>query len=107
MTNIVLHSMKHIISMIVVALAAVGMVDAKPEVRPASHPVMQPIAHPTNPELEKPKFHGKRHGHKHHVRPHRCHKHGVRPMPCKGMKRHHRKPMMNAPIVRPARKVKK
>ena len=98
--------MKKVISMLVVAaLAVFGNVEAKPEVRPMEHPVMHPIAHPTNPELEKPKFHGK----KHHVRPHgkRFHKHGVRPMPCKGMKRPHRKPMMNAPIVRPVRKVKK
>ena len=100
--------MKKVISMLVVAaLAAVGMVEAKPEVRPMERPVMHPIAHPTNPELEKPKFHGKRHGHKHHVRPHRYHKHGVRPMPCKGLKRPHRKPMMNAPIVHPVRKIKK
>ena len=64
--------MKTLVSMIVVALAAVGMVDAKP----VEHPVMHPIAHPTNPELEKPKFERKRH-HKHHVRPHR---HGKRHM---------------------------
>lgn len=74
--------MRNIVSMIVVALAAVGIVEAKPEVRPMEHPVMHPIAHPTNPELEKPKFHGKRHCHKHHVRPHR---HG---------KRHMRKPII-------------
>ena len=93
--------------LVVAALAAVGMVEAKPEVRPEM-PV-RPVEMKVEGKKEMPKFHGKRHGHKHHVRPHckRFHKHGVRPMPCKGMKRPHRKPMMNAPIVRPVRKIKK
>ena len=85
--------MKTLLTMIAVALAAVGMVDAKP----VEHCVMHPIAYPTNPELEKHHFKCKKH-HKHHARPYR---HG---------KRHHRchykfgrKPM-NAPIVRPVRK---
>ena len=90
--------MKHIISMIVVAaLAAVGMVEAKPEM-----PV-RPI---------EVKVEGKRHGHKHHARPHgvRCHKHAVKPEMKKhrhGKKMGHRpvrKPMVDAPIVRPVRK---
>ena len=85
--------MKHIISMIVVALAAVGMVEAKPEM-----PV-RPIEVKVEGKKTMPKFDGKRHGHKHHARPHRCHKHGVR-----HMNRPHRKPMMSAPIVRPVRK---
>ena len=85
--------MKHIISTLVVAaLAAVGMVEAKPEVRPEK---------PVCPIEMK---HGKRHGHKHHAHPHRCHKHGVCPMPKFHGKRPHRKPMMSAPIVRPVRK---
>ena len=94
--------MNKVVSMIVVALAAVGVVEAKPEVRPMM-PV-RPIEMKVEVKKEMPKFHGKRHGHKHHARPHRCHKHGVRPH-C--MKRPHRKPMMNAPIVRPVRKVQK
>ena len=86
--------MKHIISTLVVAaLAAVGMVEAKPEM-----PV-RPIEVKVEGKKPMPKFDGKRHGYKHHARPHRCHKHGVR-----HMKRHHRKPMMSAPIVRPVRK---
>ena len=108
--------MKHIISMIVVAaLAAVGMVEAKPEVRPEMpvRPVEMKV------EGKKVKHHGQK---KHHARPHgkRCHKHGVRPMPEFEAKRHGhkvmkhdtkkmvahrgRKPMMDAPIVRPVRK---
>ena len=78
---------------IVAALAAVGMVEAKPEVRPEM-PV-RPVEMKVDGKKPMPKFHGKRHGHKHHARPHRCHKHGVRP---------HRKPMMQAPIMRPVRK---
>lgn len=98
--------MKHIISTLVVAaLAVVGMAEAKPEVRPEK-PVC-PIEMKVDGKKPMPKFHGKRHGHRHHVRPHRCHKHGFRPMPCKGMKRPHRKPMMDAPIVRPVRRIKK
>lgn len=63
--------MKHIISTLVVAaLAAVSMVEAKPEVRPEM---------PVRPIEMK---HGKHHCHKHHVRPHR---HG---------KRHMRKPII-------------
>lgn len=91
--------MKHIISTLVVAaLAAVGMVEAKPEM-----PV-RPIEVKVEGKKPMPKFDGKRHGHKHHARPHRCHKHGVRPMPKFHGKRPHRKPMMSAPIVRPVRK---
>jgi ABC-type nickel/cobalt efflux system permease component RcnA len=63
--------MKNIISMIVVAaLAAVGVAEAKPEVRPEK---------PVCPIEMK---HGKHRCHKHHVRPHR---HG---------KRHMRKPII-------------
>lgn len=70
--------MKHIISMVVVAaLVAVGMVEAKPEMRPE-----MPVR-PVEMKVEGKK--AKRHGHK-------------------GMKRSHRKPMMDAPIVRPVRK---
>ena len=79
--------MRKAINMIIVAaLAAVGMVEAKPEVRPE-----MPVR-PVEMKVE-----GKRHGHKHHARPHckRFHKHGVRL---------HRKPMMQSPIVRPVRK---
>ena len=87
--------MKHIISMIVVAaLVAVGVVEAKHEVRPEM-PV-RPVEMKVEGKKEmhkKAKHHGKR-----------CHKHGVRPMHHKGMKRSHRKPMMDAPIVRPVRK---
>jgi hypothetical protein len=83
--------MKTLVSMIVVAaLAAVGMVDAKP----VEHPVMHPIAYPTNPELEKPKFEHK----KHHVRPHR---HGKRHHRC----HHHKMCMNDAPIIRPVREL--
>ena len=90
-TNIVLYSMRKAINMIIVAaLAAVGMVEAKPEVRPEM-PV-RPVEMKVEGKKEMPKFHGKRHGHKNHARPHRCHKHGVR------------KPMMHAPIMRPVRK---
>lgn len=94
--------MRKAINMIIVAaLAAVGMVEAKPEVRPEM-PV-RPIEMKVEGKKEMPKFHGKRHGHKHHARPHgkRFHKHGVRP---EMRKRPVRKPMMNAPIVRPVRK---
>ena len=95
--------MRNIVSMIVVALAAVGMAEAKPEM-----PVRPIVQVEVGVQKPMPKFkHGKRHGHKHHARPHRCHKHGFRPMPCKGMKRHFRKPMMDAPIVRPVRRIKK
>lgn len=86
--------MNKVINMIVVAaLAVVGMAEAKPEVRPE-----KPVC-PIEMKVDGKKFHGKRHGHKHHARPHRCHKHGVR-----HMKRPHRKPMISAPIVRPVRK---
>ena len=95
--------MRKAINMIIVAaLAAVGVVEAKPEVRPMM-PV-RPIEMKVEVKKEMPKFHGKRHGHKRHARPYRCHKHGFRPH---GMKRPHRKPMMNAPIVCPVRKVQK
>ena len=84
--------------MIVVALAAVGMVEAKPEM-----PV-RPVVQVEVAKKPMPKFkHGKRHGHKHHARPHRCHKHGFRPYR-HGMKRVSRKPIMGAPIVRPVHK---
>lgn len=87
--------MKHIISMIVVAaLAAVGIVEAKP-VMP-----VRPIVVKVDGKKPMPKFDGKRHGHKHHVRPHRYHKHGVHPIHSKVMKRPHRKPMMPAPVRR-------
>ena len=82
--------------MVIVALAAIGVVEAKPEVRPMM-PV-RPIEMKVEGKKEMPKFYGKRHGHKHHARPHRCHKHGVRPMPHMGKKRHFRKPMMHAPV---------
>ena len=101
--------MKHIISMVVVAaLVAVGVVEAKHEVRPEM-PVRPVEIRPVEMKVEgKKEMHkkAKHHGQKHHTRPHgkRCHKHGVRPMHHKGMKRSHRKPMMDAPIVRPVRK---
>lgn len=81
--------MKHIISMIVVAaLAAVGMAEAKPEVRPEK---------PVCPIEMK---HGKHRCHKHHVRPHRHGKrHHVRPH-CK----HGRHKHTDVIIIRPVRK---
>lgn len=80
--------MNKVISMIVVALAAVGMVEAKPEMS------VRPVVQVEVAKKPMPKFkHGKRHGHKHHARPHRCHKHHV-----KGMKRPHRKPMMHVHV---------
>lgn len=99
-------------NILIIMLSAVAMI-AGVEAKPVEHPVMHPIAHPTNPELEKPKFHGKRHGHKHHVRPHgkRCYKNAVKPemkkhRRCKKMSpRPVRKPMVDAPIVRPVRRV--
>ena len=93
--------MRNIVSMIVVAaLAAVGMVEAKPEM-----PVRPIVQVEVGVQKPMPKFkHGKRHGHKHHARLHRCHKHGVRPMPHMGKKRHFRKPMMHAPVARPVHK---
>lgn len=98
--------MKTLVSMIVVALAAVGMVDANP----VEHPVMHPIAYPTNPELEKPKFESKRHHvrpHRHGNRHHRCHvRHGQHPHRCR-INRPTRRPMMRPPFIRPACKVKK
>lgn len=93
--------MNKLISIIVVALVAVGMVEAKPEVRPMEHPVMHPIAHPTNPELERPKFNGRRHS---HARPHRHHvRHGQRPHRCR-IHRPSRRPMVRPPFVRPNNK---
>lgn len=94
--------MRNIVSMIVVALAAVGMVEAKPEVRSMEHPVMHPIAHPTNPELERPN-----HKVRKHARPHRHHvRHGQRPHRCR-INRPTRRPMMRPPFIRPACNVKK
>ena len=91
--------MNKLVSMIVVALAAVGIAEAKPEM-----PV-RPIIQVEIGVRPAPKFkHGKRYCHKHHARPHRCHKHGFRPhrhgmKPVFG-KRPHRKPMMHAPVVK-------
>ena len=94
--------MNKLISIIVVALAAVGMVEAKHEVRPVSHPVMHHIAFPTDVAKEKPKFNGKRHK-RHCKKHHACsHKHGVRHI--RFNKRPVRKHMI---IVRPVGKKKK
>ena len=95
--------MNKVVSMIVVALAAVGVAEAKPEM-----PVRPIVQVEVGVQKPMPKFkRGKRHGHKHHAHPHHYHKHSFRPIGCKGMKRPYRKPMMNASIVRPVRKVQK
>jgi hypothetical protein len=91
--------MNKLISIIVVALASVGMVEAKHEDRPVSHPVMHPIAFPTDVRMERPNRQVRRHvrPHRHHVRhcqhPHRCRIH-----------RPSRRSMVRPPFVRPNNK---
>ena len=112
--------MKNILIIMLAAIAMVAGVEAKPEMCPEKHvrPVEMKVE---GKKKEMPKFHAKRHGHKHHVRPHgkRCHKHSVRPMlkHAKPQMKHQfkkqmpkmghrptRKPMESCAIVRPVRK---
>ena len=90
--------MKNILIIMLSAISMIAGVEAKPEVRPEMP--IRPIEVKVKGKKSMPKFDGKRHSHKHHVRPHRCHKHVVRPVSCKDMKRHHRKPVRRVNIHR-------